>query len=116
MVRVVRSIFFSVVLGAIPLAVSVPLTSASLADVQRIFNTPPSKLSSLSQDELNAFGTRLVTEAYEIRAKVEKPVEGGNTQEKIKGATMVASLSTINLGVSISNLPQVIFSLGTAPE
>ena len=35
---------------------------------------------------------------------------------KIKGATIVASLSTINFGVLISSLPQVIFSLGTAPE
>jgi hypothetical protein len=34
---------------------------------------------------------------------------------KINGATIVASLSTIHLGVFISNLPQVIFSLGTAP-
>ena len=39
-----------------------------------------------------------------------------NIQEKINGATIVASLSTINFGVSASNLPQVIFSLGTAPE
>lgn len=37
-------------------------------------------------------------------------------QANIKGATIVASLSTINLGVWISNFPQVIFSLGTAPE
>ena len=35
---------------------------------------------------------------------------------KINGATMVASLSTMNLGVFTSSLPQVIFSLGTAPE
>jgi hypothetical protein len=35
---------------------------------------------------------------------------------KINGATIVASDSTINLGVWISNLPQVIFSFGTAPE
>ncbi len=35
---------------------------------------------------------------------------------KISGATMVASLSTMNFGVWMSNLPQVIFSLGTAPE
>lgn len=34
---------------------------------------------------------------------------------KIRGATMVASLSTMNFGVSIPSLPQVIFSLGTAP-
>ena len=39
-----------------------------------------------------------------------------NIQEKINGATIVASLSTINFGVSASSLPQVIFSLGTAPE
>jgi hypothetical protein len=34
----------------------------------------------------------------------------------MSGATIVASDSTINLGVCISNLPQVIFSFGTAPE
>ena len=39
-----------------------------------------------------------------------------NTHAKINGATIVASLSTINFGVVISSLPQVIFSLGTAPE
>jgi hypothetical protein len=38
------------------------------------------------------------------------------TQAKINGATIVASLSTINFGVLISSFPQVIFSLGTAPE
>lgn len=35
---------------------------------------------------------------------------------KISGVTMVASDSIMNLGVSTSSLPQVIFSLGTAPE
>lgn len=50
-----------------------PLSSACVADVQRVFNTPPAALSGLSQDELNAFGTRLVTESYEIRAAVGKP-------------------------------------------
>lgn len=39
-----------------------------------------------------------------------------NIYANINGATIVASDSTINLGVSISNLPQVIFSFGTAPE
>jgi len=38
-----------------------------------------------------------------------------STYAKISGATMVASLSTMNFGVSIANLPQVIFSLGVAP-
>jgi hypothetical protein len=35
---------------------------------------------------------------------------------KMSGATMVASLSTMYFGVWMSSLPQVIFSLGTAPE
>lgn len=39
-----------------------------------------------------------------------------NIQAKINGQTIVASDSTINFGVCISNLPQVIFSFGTAPE
>ncbi len=90
MVRVVRSIFLSVVLGMITLAVPVLLTSPSWADVQRAFNTPPSELSGLSQDELNVFGKRLVTEAYEIRAKVEKPVEGSNTQAEINSDAVKA--------------------------
>ncbi len=38
------------------------------------------------------------------------------TQAKISGATMVASDSMMNRGVSTLNFPQVIFSLGTAPE
>ena len=39
-----------------------------------------------------------------------------NNQAKINGATMVASDSTMNFGVLISNFPHVIFSFGTAPE
>jgi CTP:molybdopterin cytidylyltransferase MocA len=38
------------------------------------------------------------------------------TLAKINGATIVASDSMMNFGVSIFSLPQVIFSLGTAPE
>lgn len=34
----------------------------------------------------------------------------------ISGATIEASDSTMNFGVEASSLPQVIFSLGTAPE
>ncbi len=34
----------------------------------------------------------------------------------ISGATMVASDSMMNFGVSADSLPQVIFSFGTAPE
>ena len=39
-----------------------------------------------------------------------------NRYAKISGATIVASDSMTNFGVSIPNLPQVIFSLGIAPE
>src|ERR1051326_3869321 len=38
------------------------------------------------------------------------------TLAKISGATIVASDSMTNLGVSTLSFPQVIFSLGTAPE
>lgn len=37
-------------------------------------------------------------------------------QANTNGATIVASDSIMNLGDSVSNFPQVIFSLGTAPE
>lgn len=39
-----------------------------------------------------------------------------STYAKISGATIVASLSTMKRGVVGESLPQVIFSLGTAPE
>src|SRR5690606_25984327 len=39
-----------------------------------------------------------------------------NTIAKINGATIVASELIANLGVFSSNLPQVIFSVGFAPE
>ena len=39
-----------------------------------------------------------------------------NTHANTNGATIVASLSTINFGVAISSLPQVIFSLGRSEE
>ena len=39
-----------------------------------------------------------------------------STYAKINGATIVASLWIMNLGVSTSSLPHVIFSFGTAPE
>jgi hypothetical protein len=49
---------------------------------------------------------------------VAKPLNfyHNNIHAKISGATMVASLSTINFGVLMSNFPHVIFSFGTAPE
>ena len=39
-----------------------------------------------------------------------------STFANISGATIVASDSMMNLGVSTPSLPQVIFSFGTAPE
>lgn len=39
-----------------------------------------------------------------------------STYAKMSGATMLASLSTMYRGVSGPSLPQVIFSLGSAPE
>jgi hypothetical protein len=38
------------------------------------------------------------------------------TSAKISGATIDASLSMMYFGVSMPSFPQVIFSLGTAPE
>jgi hypothetical protein len=38
------------------------------------------------------------------------------TDAKMSGATMVASDSIRNIGVSSSSLPHVIFSVGNAPE
>lgn len=39
-----------------------------------------------------------------------------STQAKIRGTTIVASDSMMNLGVSTPSFPHVIFSFGTAPE
>ena len=62
-----------------------------------------------------------LTESLKISLdqNVKSRYRGGyqsSNQAKINGATIVASLSTMNLGVSMSSFPQVIFSLGTAPE
>ncbi len=53
-------------------------------------------------------------QAPDLKSDFYKNYQPSN-HANISGATMVASLSTINLGVCISSLPQVIFSLGTAP-
>src|SRR5690606_19559630 len=49
-------------------------------------------------------------------AALPAPPYQPSTYAKIRGATIVASDSIMNFGVSTSSLPQVIFSLGTAPE
>ena len=54
------------------------------------------------------------------RARRGPAVSGDGYQPRmspnISGATMVASDSMMNFGVSADSLPQVIFSFGTAPE
>ena len=65
--------------------------------------------------------TALLYKRFPNQHTLVPPLGGGgvyqpSTHANISGATMVASLSTMNLGVCISSLPQVIFSFGTAPE
>lgn len=50
------------------------------------------------------------------RVRPRRATQFPNTQLKISGATIVASLSTMNFGVEPASLPHVIFSFGTAPE
>jgi len=51
----------------------VTLVSPTRAERQHVYSTQPSALSPLSQDELNLFGLKLITESYQIRSRVEKP-------------------------------------------
>ena len=51
-----------------------------------------------------------------IAAEAATTVYQPRTFAKISGATIVASDSIINFGVSTLSFPHVIFSLGTAPE
>ena len=61
----------------------------SWATGTKIYNTPPSSLSGLSQSSLNEFGLRLLTEAYEIRARVPKPSGNIESDTKIIGTDAV---------------------------
>lgn len=47
--------------------------SPSAAETPYVYQTQPSALVGLSQDDLNSFGLKLLTEAYEIRSRVERP-------------------------------------------
>jgi len=61
----------------------------------------------------------MISEGYTINAQNEmnqNEVYISSKYAKIRGATMVASLSIMNFGVLMSSFPQVIFSFGTAPE
>lgn len=60
--------------------------------------------------------TAMLRSAFFTNVFVIEIIYFPNTMANTNGATMVASDSMINLGVSMPSLPQVIFSLGTAPE
>ena len=68
---------------------------------------------------VGVFGARKeavnVTDERQTRISILRHYQP-STCAKISGATMVASDSTMNFGVSIPSLPHVIFSFGTAPE
>lgn len=51
---------------------SSPASEGRAAD-GHVYSTPPSSLSGLTQDGLNAFGLKLINEAYDIRSRVGKP-------------------------------------------
>ena len=72
------------------LVASAGLTPA-MADAKPVYATPPVELAAMTQDELNAFGMRLITEAYTIRQHVGSPDNQlGATQEQIDPATVQA--------------------------
>ena len=64
--------------------------------------SPPANLSPL-------------TNHFSLLTGAQRPYHP-RIQANISGATIVASDSTMYLGVSRDSLPQVIFSFGTAPE
>ena len=88
--------------------------------------TPPEPENTFPRiTRIDADDWNLSASIREIRGKGLKQLGGPSgpalpyfprTHEKISGATIVASLSTMNFGVFAPSLPQVIFSFGTAPE
>ena len=61
-------------------------------------------------------GTESVSSFLDRAVARRNPAQSPMISANISGATIDASDSMTNLGVSASNLPQVIFSFGTAPE
>ena len=70
------------------------------------------RLTLPDQAQVNA------TEATGACCALEAPFHAHQprTQAKTRGATIDASDSMMNFGVESASFPQVIFSLGTAPE
>ena len=64
----------------------------------------------------DACGTLQRQKRDEIAVFAYPAASSASTQAKMSGTTIVASDSMRNFGVSRASLPQVIFSLGTAPE
>ena len=73
----------------------------------------------------NFSGGKMRTSRICLNKKARRSIEAArfipttynpNTSAKTSGATIVASDSMMNLGVSGLSLSQVIFSFGTAPE
>lgn len=61
------------------------------ANDRPVYGTPPGQLSAASQDELNAFGMRLLTEAYTIRSRVGSPNgQRGEAMDQVDPATVKA--------------------------
>src|SRR5579885_2920727 len=81
------------------LAFSPPLAPESVPLLQRAHITPRA-------------ANRIAAALAPVPARRHQP----RTLANINGATMVASDSMINRGVSTLSFPQVIFSFGTAPE
>src|SRR5204862_7677340 len=72
---------------------------------------------STRDDALGVFASvdGLLAAACSARFRADSDYQS-KTLAKINGATIVASDSMMNFGVSILSLPHVIFSFGTAPE
>jgi hypothetical protein len=87
--------------------------------------SPPKTGRSLGARTLGAAPRRLgmdcrplavVRQPPETRGRFERPGHQPRIFAKTSGATIVASDSMMNRGVSTLSLPHVIFSFGTAPE
>lgn len=64
---------------------------AGFAEAKAVYNTPPAELQTMSQEQLNAFGMQLITEAYTIRARVGSPAhQNGATPEQNDPAAVQA--------------------------
>lgn len=70
MLKLVKN--FAFLVGMVSLMLSLHV-SPGFSEGTPVYGTPPSALSGLSQSELNSFGLKLLTEAYDIRSRVERP-------------------------------------------